>query len=126
MSLPADLRYTKNHEWVRVEGDVAVVGITDFAQSQLGDLTFVELPTAGDIVAVDDDVAVVESVKAASDVYAPVSGTIEEGNSDLEMDPSLINTDPFGQGWLFKIKLANPADLDGLLSAEEYARLIPG
>ena len=125
MSVPANLRYTKSHEWVLVDGDIATVGITDFAQSQLGDLTFVELPGAGESVGAGDDVAVVESVKAASDVYSPLAGTIAASNSDLEADPSLINTDAFGKGWMFKVKMDNPADVDALLSADEYEKLIP-
>ena len=125
MNVPAGLRYTKSHEWVRVEGDVATVGITDFAQAQLGDLTFVELPGEGEAVSAGDDVAVVESVKAASDVYSPVAGTIAGANGDLEINPELINTDAFGKGWMFKVKMANPADVNALLSAADYAKLLP-
>jgi glycine cleavage system H protein len=122
---PADLRYTKSHEWVRLNGSEATVGITHFAQAQLGDLTFVELPDAGDAVGAGDDVAVVESVKAASDVYSPLAGTVSAVNGDLNANPGLINTDPFGAGWMFKLTLANPADAAQLLTADQYAEFAP-
>jgi glycine cleavage system H protein len=125
MDEPKDLRYTESHEWVRLEEDVATVGITDFAQSQLSDLTYVELPSVGDAVGTQDEVAVVESVKAASDVYAPVAGTVEEVNEALVVNPELINSDPYGEGWLFRIKMDNPADVEGLLDADQYEELIP-
>jgi glycine cleavage system H protein len=122
---PSDLRYTKSHEWVRIAGQEATVGITHFAQAQLGDLTFVELPEPGDKVDAGDDVAVVESVKAASDVYAPLTGTISAVNGDLNADPSLINTDPYGRGWMYKITLEDPSDLSSLLSPGQYAEIAP-
>ena len=125
MDTPRELRYTTSHEWVRWNGKIATVGISDFAQDQLSDLTYVELPTVGDSFSAQDQVAVVESVKAASDVYSPLAGTIASSNSDLEADPSLINTDAFGKGWMFKVKMDNPADVDALLSADEYEKLIP-
>jgi len=125
MQVPAELLYTKSHEWVRVEGDSAVVGITDFAQNQLSDLTFVELPSAGDDFSSSDEVAVVESVKAASDVYSPVSGKILEVNDRLEGQPDLLNSDPYGEGWLFKIRLSDPSEPDGLLSADTYRQSLP-
>lgn len=112
--------YTKEHEWVAVEGDVATVGITDFAQGQLGDVVFVEVPDAGRAVSRGGDAAVVESVKAASDVYAPVSGTVTEGNQALVDDPALVNSDPEGEGWFFKLTLSDNHELSELMNAEQY------
>ncbi len=112
--------YTEEHEWIRVEGDEAVVGITDFAQGQLGDIVFVELPEAGRQVTKGGEAAVVESVKAASDVYAPVDGEIVEPNPALADDPSLVNSDPEGEGWFFRLRLADPSQLDGLMDSEAY------
>ena len=112
--------YSKEHEWVRVEGDGATVGITDFAQGQLGDVVFVEVPEAGRGVAQGDEAAVVESVKAASDVYAPVSGTVTEGNQAVVDEPSLVNTDPEGEGWFFKLTLSDNHELSDLMNAEQY------
>ena len=116
--------YTEEHEWIRTDSDaadsVATVGITDFAQNQLGDIVFVEVPEAGRQVAKGGDAAVVESVKAASDVYAPVSGEVVEGNAALGDDPSLVNSDPEGEGWFFKIRLSDPSELEGLMDADAY------
>lgn len=126
MNIPGDLRYSKTHEWVRVMGKKATVGITDFAQDQLSDLTYVELPAVGDTLEVEDEAAVVESVKAASDVYSPVSGTVTEVNTSLETNPEVINSDPYGAGWLFKLTLAEPSDLDALLPPDEYEKLLHG
>ena len=112
--------YTKEHEWIRLGGDTATVGITDFAQGQLGDIVFVEVPEAGRQVEQGGDAAVVESVKAASDVYAPVSGEVVEGNAALQDDPSLVNSDPEGEGWFFKLRLSDPGQLDGLMDADAY------
>jgi glycine cleavage system H protein len=112
--------YTREHEWVRVEGDEATVGITDFAQGQLGDVVFVEVPEAGRAVAKGGEAAVVESVKAASDVYAPVSGTVSAGNQAVVDEPSLVNTDPEGEGWFFKLTLSDNHELGELMSAEQY------
>ena len=112
--------YTKEHEWIRTEGDTATVGITDFAQGQLGDIVFVEVPEAGRQVEQGGDAAVVESVKAASDVYAPVSGEVVEGNSALQDDPSLVNSDPEGEGWFFKLRLSDASELDGLMDETAY------
>jgi glycine cleavage system H protein len=112
--------YTEEHEWVRVEGDLATVGVTDFAQGQLGDVVFVEIPEAGRQVTKGGEAAVVESVKAASDVYAPVSGEVVEGNDALVEDPSLVNTDPEGEGWFFKLRLTEMSQLEGLMDAEAY------
>jgi glycine cleavage system H protein len=112
--------YTKEHEWVRVEGDTGTVGITDFAQGQLGDIVFVEVPEAGRHIDQGGDAAVVESVKAASDVYAPVSGEVTEGNAALADEPSLVNTDPEGEGWFFKLRLSDTSQLDALMDADAY------
>ncbi len=112
--------YTKEHEWISVEGDTATVGITDFAQGQLGDIVFVEVPSAGTQVTQGGEAAVVESVKAASDVYAPVSGEVIEGNPALEEDPSLVNTAAETDGWFFKLRLSDPGQLEGLMDADAY------
>ena len=112
--------YSKEHEWIRVEGDTATIGITDFAQGQLGDIVFVEVPEAGRQVVQGGEAAVVESVKAASDVYAPVSGEVIEGNQALVDDPALINSDPEGEGWFFRLRLSDSNQLDELMSAEQY------
>jgi glycine cleavage system H protein len=120
------LRYTKDHEWVRLEGDAVTVGITDYAQEQLGDVVYVELPDAGRAVAAGKEAAVVESVKAASEVYAPVTGTVVEGNTALGDDPALVNRDPTGAGWFFKIKVANPGELDGLMDEAAYKAYVEG
>jgi glycine cleavage system H protein len=116
--------FTKDHEWISVEGDSATVGITDYAQSQLGDVVFVEVPPAGTEVAKGKEAAVVESVKAASDVYAPLSGQVIEGNGALEADPALVNTSPEAEGWFFKLKLSNPAELEGLMDADAYKAFV--
>ena len=125
MDTPRDLRYTKTHEWVRWKGKTATVGITDFAQDQLSDLTYVELPTVGDSFSAQEEVAVVESVKAASDVYAPISGTIVDVNKALIEKPELINADPYGEGWIFKITPDDDSELEGLLDADQYEGLMP-
>jgi glycine cleavage system H protein len=114
------LYFTKEHEWIRVDGDVATVGISDHAQEALGDIVFAEVPDAGRSLNKGDDAAVVESVKAASDVYAPVGGEVVEGNSALGDDPALINRDPEGEGWFFKLKLSDPSELDGLMAEAAY------
>ncbi len=112
--------FTEEHEWIDVDGDVATVGITDFAQGQLGDIVFVEVPDTGAELAQGGDAAVVESVKAASDVYAPVDGTVTEGNGQLEEDPALVNSDPEGEGWFFRMTLGDKSQLDGLMDAAAY------
>ena len=112
--------YTEEHEWIDVDGDVATVGITDFAQGQLGDIVFVEVPDTGAELSQGGDAAVVESVKAASDVYAPVDGTVTDGNSQLEEDPALVNSDPEGEGWFFRLALSDKSQLDGLMDAAAY------
>jgi glycine cleavage system H protein len=118
--VPKDLKYAKSHEWVRVAGDVATVGITDHAQHELTDLVFVEVPEVGDTIKAGDACAVVESVKTANDVYSPVSGVVTEANTLVVADPALVNTDPYTAGWFYKIKLSNPAELNTLLSPEQY------
>lgn len=120
------LYFTKDHEWISIEGDSATVGITDYAQAQLGDVVFVEVPPAGTKVAKGKEAAVVESVKAASDVYAPVSGEVTDGNSALEADPALVNTSPEGEGWFFKLTLSDPGELDGLMDAAAYKAFVEG
>lgn len=125
MDTPRDLRYTKTHEWVRWNGKVATVGITDFAQDQLSDLTYVELPTEGDSFSAQEEVAVVESVKAASDVYAPISGTISAVNKALLDKPELINTDPYGEGWIFKMVPDDVSELESLMDADTYDQQNP-
>jgi glycine cleavage system H protein len=117
-------RFTKDHEWVRLDGDLAVVGITDFAQSQLGDVVYVELPEVGRRLEQGKPAAVVESVKAASDVFAPVSGEVAEVNDALAADPAQVNADPMGAGWFLKLRLADPAELDALMEEEAYTRLV--
>ncbi|GAB3118553.1 glycine cleavage system protein GcvH [Novispirillum itersonii] len=114
------LYFTEEHEWIAVDGDVATVGITDFAQGQLGDVVFVEVPDAGKAVSKGKEAAVVESVKAASDVYSPVSGTVTEGNQALVDDPALVNRDPEGEGWFFKVQISGTGDLDGLMDKAAY------
>ena len=118
------LYFTRDHEWIRVDGDVATVGISDHAQHALGDIVFAEVPEAGKSFAKGDDAAVVESVKAASDVYAPVGGEVIEGNPAIADDPSLINREPEGDGWFFKLKLAEPSELDGLMDEAAYREWI--
>jgi glycine cleavage system H protein len=117
-------KYTKDHEWVRLEGDTAICGITSYAQEQLGDVVFVDVPEAGRLVKQGGDAAVVESVKAASDVYAPVSGEVIEGNAALGANPALVNTAPESDGWFFKLKLSNPADLDALMDEAAYKEFL--
>ncbi len=125
-NVPADLKYTKSHEWVRVSGDTAVVGITDHAQHELTDIVFVELPDKGRKVKAGEACAVVESVKTASDIYSPVSGEILETNRLAADDPALVNSEPHASGWFYKIKLSNPAELNALLSPEDYKKQIGG
>ncbi len=120
-NIPSELKYVASHEWLRLEADgIITVGITDHAQDLLGDVVFVELPEVGRTVSADEEIAVVESVKAASDVYAPIAGEIVEINDELVDSPELANEDPYGKAWFFKIKPANPADYDGLMTADEY------
>ncbi|MGA7901049.1 MAG: glycine cleavage system protein GcvH [Terrimicrobiaceae bacterium] len=120
MNLPEDLKFAETHEWIRVDGDIGTVGITDHAQAELTDIVFAEAPQVGARFSARDPAAVVESVKAASDIYAPVSGEIVEANEALSDNPSLLNTDPYGAGWIFKIRIADASELDGLQNAMAY------
>ncbi len=122
----SDVRFTKEHEWVRLEGDVAVIGITHFAQEQLGDVVYVELPELGRTVEMGKDMAVVESVKAASEVYAPISGEVIAVNADLTTSPATVNEDAQGKGWFTKLKIANKAELDGLMNEAQYKAFCEG
>jgi glycine cleavage system H protein len=122
--VPADLKYAKSHEWIRVSGDTAVVGITDHAQHELTDVVFVELPAVGRKVKAAEACAVVESVKTASDIYSPVSGEVVEANKAVVDNPALVNTDPYGEGWFYKIKLSAPTEASALLGAAEYSKQI--
>jgi glycine cleavage system H protein len=124
MNIPTDLKYNSSHEWVRLDGDIATVGITDHAQAELTDVVFVELPPVGKSVDLGDPTAVVESVKAASDIYAPLSGEIVEGNPEVEADPALVNTDPYGKGWIFKMRVKDIASVDSLMDASAYGAMI--
>ena len=121
MNIPQDLLYTKDHEWVRVQGDVAVVGITDFAQSELGDIVFVEVETVDETLDLEEVFGTIEAVKTVSDMFMPVAGSVVELNDALEDNPALINEDPYGEGWIIKVKLNDGADLSGLIKAEAYA-----
>ena len=120
MNVPAELKYTKEHEWIRVEGEEAYVGITDYAQSQLGDIVFVEVETEGDNLEAGDTFGSIEAVKTVSDLYMPISGEVLEFNSELEDQHDLVNKDPYGKGWIIKVKVEDEAQLDGLLSADAY------
>jgi glycine cleavage system H protein len=124
MEFPEDLKYTKEHEWLLVEGATATVGITDYAQDRLGDVVYVEMPAVGDKVSKEDAFGVIESVKAVSDVYAPVTGKVLEVNDDLPDNPNMINEDPYGDGWLIKVEIADPEELKDLMTAEEYQEYI--
>lgn len=124
MNLPKELKYTKDHEWVRLEGKVATVGITDFAQRELGDIVYVEIETEGEEVEEGEVFGTVEAVKTVSDLFMPLSGTISEVNEDLEGEPELVNSDPYGKGWMIKIELEDTAAFNSLLSADEYAEVI--
>jgi glycine cleavage system H protein len=126
MNIPAELKYTKDHEWVSVDGDVATVGITDFAQGELGDIVYVEVETLDETLDIEAVFGTVEAVKTVSDLFLPVSGEIIEFNEALEGEPELVNSDPYGSGWMIKVKMSDSSELDGLLSAEDYAALIGG
>jgi glycine cleavage system H protein len=124
MNFPENLLYTKDHEWVSLEGDVATVGITDFAQGELGDIVFVEIDTVGETLSAGEVFGTVEAVKTVSDLFMPVSGEILEFNDGLEADPATVNSDPYGDGWMVRVKLSDPSSREGLLSAADYKKLI--
>jgi glycine cleavage system H protein len=124
MNIPKDLKYTKDHEWIRIEGDTAVVGITDFAQSELGDIVYVEIETEGESLDQEEVFGSIEAVKTVSDLFMPVSGEITEFNEDLEANPETVNSDPYGDGWMVKIKMSDESQLNELLSADQYSELI--
>ena len=124
MNFPADLKYTKDHEWIRVEGDVAYVGITDFAQSEVGEIVYVDITTEGETVEKEEVCGTIEAVKTVSDLFMPATGEVLEVNPELEDAPELVNEDAYGKGWLIKVTVADPAQLDELLSADEYQKLI--
>jgi glycine cleavage system H protein len=124
MSVPQNLKYTKDHEWVSVEGDIATIGITAFAQSELGDIVYVEIETEGETLDQEEVFGSVEAVKTVSDLFMPVSGEVLEFNSNLEANPEIVNSDPYGEGWMVKVKLSNPSEVDGLLDAAGYSALI--
>ena len=124
MNAPAELKYTKDHEWVRVEGEYAVVGITDFAQSELGDIVFVDIQTEGETLSQGEVFGTIEAVKTVADAYMPVSGEVVEVNADLEGSPEKVNSDPYGEGWMVKIKFSDASEFDTLLSAEQYEEII--
>ena len=124
MNIPAELKYTKDHEWVRIEGGEAVIGITDFAQSELGDIVFVEVETEGDSIESEEIFGSVEAVKTVSDLYMPLSGEVLSFNSELEDAPEVVNSDPYGAGWMIRVKISDASEVDALLSAEQYKDLI--
>ena len=124
MNYPDNLRYTKDHEWIRVEGDEAVIGITDFAQHELGDIVYVEIETVGQEMNAGDVFGTVEAVKTVSDLFLPVNGTITEVNPALNSNPELVNNDPYGEGWMIRMRVANPADIDGLMDKAAYQNLV--
>jgi glycine cleavage system H protein len=124
MNFPAELKYTKDHEWIRVEGTVAVIGITEFAQGELGDIVYVDISSKGKEVSKDDVFGTVEAVKTVSDLFMPVTGTVTEINPSLDSQPELVNSDPYGDGWMVKISIKDLAEIDGLLSADDYQSLV--
>jgi glycine cleavage system H protein len=126
MNIPADLKYTKEHEWIKVDGDVATVGITDFAQGELGDIVYIEIETEGETLSAEEVFGTVEAVKTVSDLFMPLSGEVTEFNEGLEADPEAVNRDPYGDGWMIKIKISDASEIDGLLSADAYKELIGG
>ncbi|HEY8920392.1 MAG TPA: glycine cleavage system protein GcvH [Chitinophaga sp.] len=124
MNFPSNLRYTKDHEWILLEGNIATIGITEFAQRELGDIVFVDIPTVGKTMEAEEVFGTVEAVKTVSDLFLPVAGTINEVNQDLESEPELVNTDPYGEGWMVKMTVKNPADVNALLDAAAYQALV--
>lgn len=126
MDIPSDLKYTKDHEWIRIEGDVATVGITDFAQGELGDIVYVEVDTLDETLEIEEVFGTVEAVKTVSDLFLPLSGEIIEFNESLEDEPEKVNTDPYGDGWMIKLKFSDESQIDNLLTAEDYKAIISG
>ncbi|HLA55842.1 MAG TPA: glycine cleavage system protein GcvH [Flavobacterium sp.] len=126
MNIPANLKYTKDHEWISLDGDVATIGITDFAQKELGDIVYVEVETLDQTLEAEEVFGTVEAVKTVSDLFLPLAGEIIEFNEDLESKPETVNSDPYGKGWMIKVKVANPSEFDALLSADDYKALIGG
>lgn len=124
MNFPENLKYTKEHEWLRVEGDTAIIGITEFAQGELGDIVFVDIQTLGEDLGQNDVFGTVEAVKTVSDLYMPIAGNITEVNTSLENSPEAVNGDPYGAGWMVKVKMTDPSQLDGLMSAADYAAMV--
>lgn len=124
MNFPSELKYTKDHEWIRLEGDEAVIGITEFAQSELGDIVFVDIDTVGDEINKDDLFGTIEAVKTVSDLFMPTKSTVLEVNEQLDANPELVNNDPYGDGWMVRVKLDNPSDVESLLTADGYKELI--
>ena len=124
MNIPVELKYTKDHEWIRIEGDIATIGITDFAQSELGDIVFVEVETEGETIEKEEVFGSVEAVKTVSDLFMPINGEILEFNKALEDAPEVVNQDPYNEGWMIKVKIADPSDMDDLLSADQYQELV--
>lgn len=124
MQFPEELKYTKDHEWVRIEGNVGTIGITDFAQRELGDIVYVDIEKAGDVVAKDAVFGTVEAVKTVSELFMPLSGKITEVNGDLDGAPESVNTDPYGSGWMIKIEISDPSEIEGLMSAEQYGQMV--
>jgi glycine cleavage system H protein len=124
MQFPADLRYTKDHEWIKIEGNIATIGITDFAQGELGDIVYLDINTVGKSLAAEAVFGTVEAVKTVSDLFLPIAGTIAEVNPALTANPELVNTDPYGAGWMVKVAVANPSDFDQLMTSEAYANLV--
>ena len=124
MNIPANLNYTKDHEWVKIDGDIATVGITDFAQSQLGDIVFVDIQTEGETLAKDEVFGAIEAVKTVADALMPLSGEVIEVNTELEAAPETVNTDPYGAGWMIKIKISDPSEVSALMSPEDYKSFI--
>jgi len=124
MNIPKELKYTKDHEWVKIDGDVAIVGVTDFAQKELGDIVYVEVDTVGETIAMEEEFGSIEAVKTVSDLFMPLSGEIIEFNAGLEDDPELVNKDPYGAGWMIKIKISDASEIEKLMDAAAYADAI--
>lgn len=124
MNIPADLKYTKDHEWVKVDGDVATIGITDFAQRELGDIVYVEVETVGDTLSKEEVFGTVEAVKTVSDLFMPISGEVLELNNEIETNPEIVNSDPYGKGWMIKVKISDASELTALLSSSDYQSLV--